>query len=45
VDRWSNGWGGGVYPTWIGDDTTGVVTCFVADMRLFPTNGDDKNHA
>lgn len=37
---WSSGWGDGVYPTWIGYDPTGTVTCFLADMRMFPTNED-----
>lgn len=40
---WSSGWGDGVYPTWIGYDTTGVVTCFVADMRLFSPDEEDEN--
>ena len=34
---WSSGWGDGAYPTWIGRDAAGAVTCFVADMLLFPT--------
>lgn len=40
---WSSGWGDGVYPTWIGYDTTGVVNCFVAGMQLFPTGEDDND--
>lgn len=32
---WSSGWGDGAYPTWIGRDPAGAVTCFVADMLLF----------
>ena len=32
---WSSGWGDGAYPTWIGRDAAGAVTCFVADMLLF----------
>jgi hypothetical protein len=27
---------GTAYPTWIGYDVAGTVTCFVADMLLFP---------
>jgi hypothetical protein len=38
---WSSGWGDGAYPTWIGYDTNGAVTCFVADMLLFPTRDDE----
>ncbi|MBM7494370.1 hypothetical protein JOD64_005592 [Micromonospora luteifusca] len=38
---WSSGWGDGAYPTWIGYDAGGSVTCFVADMLLFPTDHDD----
>jgi len=41
---WSSGWGDGVYPTWIGYDPTGAVTCFVADMRLFPTGVEDEDN-
>jgi hypothetical protein len=37
---WSSGWGDGVYPTWIGYDAAGAVTCFVADMLLFPAKTD-----
>jgi Protein of unknown function (DUF4241) len=37
---WSSGWGDGKYPTWIGYAATGVVTCFVADMLLLPTDQD-----
>jgi hypothetical protein len=33
---WSSGWGDGSYPTWIGYDANGSVSCFVADMLLFP---------
>ncbi|MGC1209910.1 MAG: DUF4241 domain-containing protein [Micromonospora sp.] len=40
---WSSGWGDGTYPTWIGYDTTGAVTCFVADMLLFPTGSHDED--
>ncbi|MGK5684994.1 DUF4241 domain-containing protein [Actinoplanes sp. URMC 104] len=32
---WSSGWGDGAYPTWIGRDAHGRITCFVADMLLF----------
>lgn len=32
---WSSGWGDGAYPTWIGRDAGGAVTCFIADMLLF----------
>jgi hypothetical protein len=37
---WSSGWGDGAYPTWIGYDDSGAVTCFVADMLLFA--GDEE---
>ncbi|GAA2388975.1 DUF4241 domain-containing protein [Dactylosporangium salmoneum] len=40
---WSSGWGDGAYPTWIGYDTTGAVTCFVADMLLFSTDDEDED--
>ncbi len=40
---WSSGWGDGSYPTWIGYDTAGHVTCFVADMLLFPTDNDEDD--
>lgn len=33
---WSSGRGDDTYPTWIGRDTRGTVTCFVANMLLFP---------
>jgi len=35
---WSSGWGDGRYPTWIGRDADGEITCFVADMLLFPAH-------
>jgi hypothetical protein len=38
---WSSGWGDGAYPTWIGYDCTGAVTCFVADMLLFSDEDDE----
>ncbi|MEU5950442.1 DUF4241 domain-containing protein, partial [Micromonospora sp. NPDC047465] len=38
-----SGWGDGAYPTWIGYDTTDAVTCFVADMLLFPTGDHDED--
>lgn len=31
-----SGWGDGSYPTWIGRDHGGNVTCFVSDMLLMP---------
>ncbi|GGR87288.1 hypothetical protein GCM10010169_34400 [Micromonospora fulviviridis] len=40
---WSSGWGDGAYPTWIGYDTSCAVTCFIADMLLFPINSEDEN--
>ncbi|WP_432825682.1 DUF4241 domain-containing protein [Dactylosporangium sp. CA-092794] len=40
---WSSGWGDGAYPTWIGYDTKGAVTCFVADMLLFSTDDEDED--
>ncbi|MGC4861042.1 DUF4241 domain-containing protein [Micromonospora sp. NRRL B-16802] len=40
---WSSGWGDGAYPTWIGYDATESVTCFVADMLLFPTDNDEDD--
>lgn len=38
---WSSGWGDGAYPTWIGRDHENRITCFIADMLLFP--GDDQD--
>jgi hypothetical protein len=40
---WTSGWGDGAYPTWIGYAEGGAVTCFVADMLLFPTGEDDED--
>ncbi|MEW2330736.1 DUF4241 domain-containing protein [Micromonospora chersina] len=40
---WSSGWGDGAYPTWIGYDTSCAVTCFIADMLLFPTDSEDED--
>lgn len=37
---WSSGWGDGCYPTWIGRDQDGAVTCFIADMLLFDDEPD-----
>ncbi|MET9602080.1 DUF4241 domain-containing protein [Streptomyces sp. NPDC006459] len=33
----TSGWGDGCYPTWIGRDTEGRVTCFVTDFLVVPT--------
>jgi hypothetical protein len=35
---YQSGWGDGLYPTWIGRDRNGNVTCFVSDMLLMPGN-------
>lgn len=40
---WSSGWGDGTYPTWIGYDAAGRVTCLVADMLLLPTDTDEND--
>ncbi|MFB6695635.1 MULTISPECIES: DUF4241 domain-containing protein [Streptomyces] len=33
----TSGWGDGCYPTWIGRDAEGRVTCFVTDFLVVPT--------
>jgi hypothetical protein len=33
---YASGWGDGSYPTWIGRDGSGNVTCFVSDMLVMP---------
>ncbi|MET9841654.1 DUF4241 domain-containing protein [Streptomyces virginiae] len=33
----TSGWGDGCYPTWIGRDSGGRVTCFVTDFLVVPT--------
>ena len=38
---WSSGWGDGSYPTWIGYEAGGAVSCFVADMLLFSADDDE----
>jgi hypothetical protein len=35
---YQSGWGDGFYPTWIGRDHDGNVTCFVSDMLLMPNS-------
>ncbi|MFF3465508.1 DUF4241 domain-containing protein [Streptomyces sp. NPDC002619] len=32
----TSGWGDGAYPTWIGRNATGEVTCFVTDFLVAP---------
>ncbi|MFD8809904.1 DUF4241 domain-containing protein, partial [Streptomyces sp. NPDC059597] len=32
----SSGWGDGAYPTWIGRDAAGEITCFLTDFFVAP---------
>ncbi len=37
VVAFTSGWGDGFYPTWIGRDHTGEVSCFVTDFLVVPS--------
>jgi hypothetical protein len=34
------GWGDGAYPTWVGRDARGDVTCFVTDFFVVPAEDE-----
>ncbi|MEV7519974.1 DUF4241 domain-containing protein [Streptomyces sp. NPDC091371] len=33
----TSGWGDGAYPTWVGRDAAGEITCFLTDFFVVPT--------
>ncbi|MBP0936519.1 DUF4241 domain-containing protein [Streptomyces goshikiensis] len=35
-----SGWGDGAYPTWVGRDAEGEITCFVTDFFVVPPSED-----
>ncbi|OKK06732.1 hypothetical protein AMK26_12155 [Streptomyces sp. CB03234] len=36
IAAFTSGWGDGAYPTWVGRDASGDVTCFVTDFFVVP---------
>ncbi|MFK0201177.1 DUF4241 domain-containing protein [Streptomyces lavendulae] len=40
IAAFGSGWGDGHYPTWVGRDADGEVTCFVTDFFVVPTKED-----
>ncbi|MFI5805404.1 DUF4241 domain-containing protein [Streptomyces sp. NPDC051561] len=37
----TSGWGDGAYPTWLGRDADGNITCFITDFGVVPDDEDD----
>ncbi|MEV7727759.1 DUF4241 domain-containing protein [Streptomyces sp. NPDC087917] len=41
LTAFGSGWGDGSYPTWVGRDARGEITCFVTDFFVVPPVGGD----